>query len=278
MSHVLVTGRGTGGSWQIRGVQLGQAIGADVIPRAKDVGRYDVAVVVKRFDEVVNRLRRLDTKIIWDVVDAYPQPKGNDWQRLPCVSWLMNQVELMRPHGIVAATNAMANDLRFFKGPVLALPHHARPGLQRHVVRERVQVVGYEGAPEYLGQWQGTLERECGKRGWRFVVNPPSYSDCDIIVALRHQSGYAPRHWKSNVKLANAQGAGIPIICNREAGYLETAGGAECFADTVKEVVDALDLLADESARREKAQRMYDSRIELPTVSKVYGEWLRSNF
>lgn len=278
MSHILVTGRGTGGSWQIRGVQLGQAIGADVMPKAKDVGKYDTAIVVKRFDEVVNRLRRSDTKVIWDIVDAYPQPKGNDWHRLPCLTWLMDQVRVMQPHGIVAATQAMADDLRFFKGPVLALPHHARPGLQRHTVREQVQVVGYEGSPEYLGQWQGTMDRECKKRGWKFVVNPPSYVDCDIIVALRHHTGYAPRHWKSNVKLANAQAAGIPIICNRESGYIDTASGAECFADTVNEVVEALDLLADPLVRQEKALRMYGSRITLQSVAQVYTEWLQSNF
>ena len=46
--NLLVTGSGKSGSWQIRGVELGRAIGATVLANAIDIGPFDVALVVKR--------------------------------------------------------------------------------------------------------------------------------------------------------------------------------------------------------------------------------------
>ena len=43
--RVLVTGRGTSGSWQIRGEQLGRAAGAHVQAQAIDVAGYEAAVI-----------------------------------------------------------------------------------------------------------------------------------------------------------------------------------------------------------------------------------------
>lgn len=274
--NVLITGRGTSGSWRVRGEQLGAAIGAAVVPKALDVAGFDLAVVVKRSEnDLLQRLRRADVPLIWDVVDAYPQPAGNTWTRDQCMAWLRAEVQRIQPAGIVAATLAMARDCEEFGIPVLALPHHARPSLARNPIRDEVHVVGYEGAEHYLGRWRQVLESECARRGWRFVVNPPSLADLDIVVALRDVDGYAPRNWKSGVKAANAQGSGTPFIGCREAGYLETSCGCERWADTDKELVRAFDALTPQAERARVGGWMHAAAPLLSSVACTYAKWLK---
>lgn len=276
--HVLITGRGTSGSWQIRGVQLGQVLGATVVPDAIDVATHDLAVLVKRpTADLVQRLQRADVPLIWDVVDAWPQPAGNVWDRTRCMEWLAGQVRAIRPGGIVAATRAMAQDCERFGLPVLALPHHARPGLRQNPIRP-LKVLGYEGGAQYLGRWLPIIQRQCAARGLQFVINPAEVADVDVLLALRDCDGYAPRNWKSNVKLANAQGSGTPVICNREAGYLETACGVEQWADDEAELAAALDALSPTAARRAAARALRKAAPEIDGVASTYLAWLRSRY
>jgi len=276
--HVLMTGRGTSGSWRIRGLQLGGEMGATVLPNALDVAPYDVAVLVKRpTTELLQRFRRPGTKVIWDVVDSWPQPSGNEWNKQRCLDWLEEQIIMIRPDGIVAATKAMAEDCERFGLPVLALPHHARPGLRMNPIRP-LKVVGYEGGEQYLGRWLPIIKRLCAARGLQFVVNPAELAEVDLVLALRDCAGYAPRQWKSNVKLANAQGSRTPVICNREAGYLETASGAEKWADDEAELAAAFDALECTSTRLEAAKTLRAAAPSIDSVAATYVEWLRSNF
>lgn len=276
--HVLMTGRGTSGSWQIRGLQLGQEMGAAVIPNALDVASYDVAVLVKRpTAELLQRFRRAGTKVIWDVVDAWPQPAGNEWNKRRCLDWLEEQIIMIRPAGIVAATKAMAEDCERFGLPVLALPHHARPGLRVNPIRP-IKVVGYEGGEQYIARWRPVIEAGCARRGWQFVTQPAELADVDVVLALRDSSGYAPRNWKSNVKLANAQGSGTPVICGREAGYLETASGAERWADTPEELSAAFDSLEPTAERLKASHQMKEAAPGIDSIAATYVAWLQSKF
>lgn len=276
--NLLFTGRGTSGSWQIRGVQLGRSVGAAVVPNALDVAPYDIAVLVKRpTAELLQRLRRANVKIVWDLVDAWPQPAGNEWTEARCQAWMEEMVAMIRPAGIVAATQAMAEDCECFGVPVLALPHHARPGLRMNPIRP-VKAVGYEGGEQYIAKWRPVVEAECARRGWQFVTQPAELADVDIVLALRDLSGYAPRNWKSNVKLANAQGSGTPVICGREAGYLETASGAERWADTPAELTAAFDELEPTSTRLEASKKLSAAAPSIDSVAATYAAWLRSSF
>lgn len=275
--NILITGRGTSGSWQIRGVQLGAAIGATVEPNASKVKGYQVAVVVKRpRPDLLHRLSSVGVPIVWDIVDSWPQPAGNEWSRDECMVWLREQVRWIKPAGIVAATRQMALDCEEFAVPVLALPHHARPGQVINPIRERVKLVGYEGGEQYLGRWRAMLEAECGRRDWWFAVNVAKLAELDIVVAVREAKGYAARHWKSGVKLANAQGSGTPVVCNRSAGYMETASGGEQWADDETEMRAALDALASLEARREAVAKFIAPQMD--EIANTYKTWLLSKF
>lgn len=276
---ILVTGSGKSGSWQIRGEQLGRAIDAAVVPNATDLHGFDVVIAVKRVPpDLVARARRLEVPLVWDVVDAWPQPVGNDWAREHCIAWLRQRVEETRPAAIVAATRSMKDDCAQFGLPVLALPHHVRPGLERNPIRASVSVVGYEGGENYLGKWRAPIETECARRGWRFEVNPRSLADLDVLVAVREATGYAPRSWKSNVKLANAQGSGTPCVLNLEAGYLETASAAELWADDAAGLSLAFDALESRDARLTASDRLFAVAPGLDAISKVYRQWLEKTF
>lgn len=274
--NILVTGSGNSGSWQIRGEQLGRAIGATVAPRAIDVAAFDLAIVVKRAPgDLAERIHRAGIPLVFDVVDCWPQPAGNDWVREDCMRWLRDKIGTLRPTAIVAATRAMAEDCAEFGLPVLALPHHARPGVARTVIRP-MKTVGYEGGEQHLGRWRQWLEWECANRDWWFHVNPQAGIEVDMWVALRERTGYAPRHWKSGCKLANAQASGTPIVCARERGYLETAGGGEVFADTREEVQWAFDSLQSIDARRVASAALLGASVGIESIAETYLTWLRT--
>jgi hypothetical protein len=277
--NILVTGRGTSGSWTIRGEQLGRAIGADVIPKAIDVARYDLAVLVKRtHGDLVPRIHGAKTALVWDIVDAWPQPEGNRWDRHSCRSWLAGQIRAFNPMALIAATRHQAEDIAALCDlPVLALPHHGRPGQKRTEIRDQIQAVAYEGSVKQLGVWGERLLRVCGRRGIAVLLNPPSLNDADVVVCLREPDGYACRHWKSNVKLANAQATGTPAICVPEAGYLETAGATfPLWAETEADLENALDHLVPRETRQTYADGLYAERIELSAVAKRYREFLEA--
>lgn len=274
---VLFTGRGTSGSWKIRGEQLGRAVGGEVIPQALDVAAFDAVVLVKRgAPDLIDRVRRAGLPLIWDIVDCWPQPAGNTWDKATCMQWLRQQVALLKPVALVAATQAMAADCAEFGIPVLALPHHAWEGQGAAVIGSKVRRIGYQGGSAYLGNWRDFLQEECRRRCWEWMENPPSVAALDIVVAVREAQGYAARHWKSNVKLANAQGCGTPFIGNRESGYTETACGLERWADRFDEMVVALDSLEPQAARVEASSAMVAAAPRLKDVAATYRTWLGS--
>jgi hypothetical protein len=276
---ILVTGRRTSGSWPIRGEQLGLAIGATVEYDAKGVAGCELVVIVKRPRiSFVAQLHAWKIPVVWDVVDAWPQPAGNYWDRITCMRWLRSEVAALRPVAIVAATQAMERDCAEFELPVLALPHHARPNQLLNPIRQEVKLVGYQGGEQYLGSWREIVAQQCKLRGWRFVVNPVTLAEVDIVVALRCQQGYAPRYWKSNVKLANAQGTGTPCVLEREAGYTETACGAERFVNSASEFGDALDSLRAFEVRSIVSKNLLAAAPHLDLIAERYKGWLLSKF
>lgn len=272
--RLLVTGRGTSGSFQIRGEQLGNAIGARVERDAKNID-CDAAILVKRANnDLMERLQGVP--VIYDIVDAWPQPAGNDWNEADSRAWLEHRVKTVKPAAIVAATEAMAEDCRRFGLPVLALPHHARPGQALNPIRDTVTRVGYEGGAQHLGWWAPFMREECARRGWEFVLNPDSLAELDIVIAVRGLKGYAPTRYKSNVKLANAQATGTPCIVAKESGYLETATGGELFAADKNSMREALDKLTDWETRLACSNLLQTRDNSLKTLAARYSEWLQA--
>ena len=282
--RIAMTGRGTSGSWQIRGVQLGSAIGADLKPNVVFTSafrEYDTVIVVKRITEAnLRAVQASKRRIIWDVVDAWPQPEGNGWHREQCLVWLQNELDRIKPDGIIAATERMKRDLHdMMSVPVLYLPHHSDPKLQPQVVARTVERIGYEGAPHYLGRWREVAQTWCKRNQVQWAENPGSISKLDIVLALRDSYGFAPKHWKSNVKLTNAHAAGIPCICSPEQGYIDVQTLAESWVDTPDAphaLWQALDALLPFERRLEVFDHFTSNAMyfTLDAVSKRLKQWL----
>lgn len=276
--QVLITGKGgKSGSWKVRGEQLGAAIGAEVqaLAEPSDCRSADVVVCVKRTPtSVLQAVRASGRPLVWDIVDAWPQPQGLGWDdRSRAIDWLRGEIDRIKPFAIVFPTDAMREDAQF-EGPALVLPHHAWGRYTAAPVRPAVRSVGYEGAEAYLGRWRSELQRECDRRGWRFVVNG-DMADCDIGLALRDGGGYPAAHWKPNTKLANLQALGLPALCSPEKGYQQFASGSEVWIRKPSDIGDGFDQLADHDTRARVSVAMQEAAPRLADVARSYVAWLR---
>lgn len=278
--NLLFTGRGGSGSFTIRAEQIGAALGATVKPHAAraDFAACDAAVVVKRAPETLLReLRASGKPWAYDVLDCYPQPASSDWSRGESIRWMQQYLRALDPPAVIWPNQRMREDCDEGRRGIV-LPHHARPGLARNPIREAVTTVGYEGRTAYLQEWAMALHKECERRGWTFVVNPPALADLDIIVAFRGGlwDGYAARHWKSNVKLANAHGSTTPFVGRPDNGYLETASGAEYWAESPRELRVAFDWLESQSTREQVADRFARAALTVDAMAARLAEFMRT--
>lgn len=266
---VLFTGKGGAGSWLIRGEQLGYALSnlhdVTICPNATDkqIQKADVCILVKKGSaDLIDRLQKAK-RLVWDTVDCWPQPTGNAWSREVAINEMSKIRSRISPCLTICATKAMAEDVG---GEYLY--HHHRPSIKRATVHTDIKRVGYDGDKRYLAEWSDILERQCRLRGWEFVYTD-DLSTVDVAVAFRGgiYDGYAPRVWKSNVKLANAQGSGVPFICSPEMGYIETDKGGVWFANSEQALSEHLDCLTYEM-RLKMAEALLASAYTVDDAAK----------
>lgn len=278
--NFVFTGGGGSGSWQIRGEQLGEALDVDRLPAEGEsaaFSRYSFAVVVKRITERnLSALHACHCPIVWDIVDAWPQPDGNAWSRHAAMQWLREQVRRIKPQAFVAATKVMAKDLEEFNKPVLYLPHHHRPGLTRVNLRKSLRSIGYEGSARHLGAWKPILLAWCARHKVDLRINSFDLSTVDIVVALREVHGYPAKCWKSNVKLANIHAIGLPCVLSEESGYQETANGNELWVHGFDKVMleQALDSLIPYERRIETSGQSFPVTLSIEEIAERYRAWL----
>jgi len=127
--------------------------------------------------------------------------------------------------------------------------------MQHNPIRTTVRKVGYEGA-NYLGKWQSLIEEQCHKKNIKFIVNPANYTDIDIVVLVREgiHGSFLAKHYKSNVKLANAYGSGTPALVHVDemSAHDTDTGDVYFFSDQPGSFERQLDkLLNNEYLRKE---------------------------
>lgn len=245
--NLLIVGGGKG-SWDIRGVQLGAALGARVTSNPSDADwRWaDLAVLVKRYgSQHAAAAKAVGCPIVWDALDCWPQPADNGRPESAARAALIAQIVAMKPAQVVGATQAQAE-----AAGGTYLPHHSRPGLEPEDARADCRVVAYEGNPSYLGAWAGRLRAACASRGWTFALNTSDLRHADVIVALREGpwDGWACRQWKSGVKLVNAIAAGRPVLTQDTAAAREI-GAPGSIVETAADLDVALDAWTPYAAR-----------------------------
>lgn len=282
--NVLFTGRGGAGSWAIRGEQIGRELGALVQPMAslEECSRADIIVVVKRIpDPLLERIRRSGRPWVYDIVDAYPQPECSTWNKSASLAWLDATLERLRPNAVIWPNQRMQSDFEedwrtadIPRG--VSIPHHHRPGIAQNPIRERIERIGYEGSPAYIEGWRKAIDRQCKRIGAEFVLNPKRLADVDVVLALRDKkhSGYPQMHWKSNVKLANAQGSGTPFVGVPEPAYRETCSGAEVWAEFEHDLAFALDRHQPQNLRRALSVSLMRAALPVEHIAQRYRDFL----
>jgi hypothetical protein len=247
--NVLIVGSGKG-SWDMRGLQLGAAIGARVTSATNDHDLHwaDLVVLVKRAMLNFGRhVAKFSKPVVWDALDFWSQPAQNQADEATALALFQQHVASVRPVAVICATDAMARDC----GGVY-LPHHSWKGLTPTPARESVQTVAYQGGEVFLGKWRVALEQVCARRGWSFVVNPFDLREADILVSVRDGvwDGWMCRRWKSGVKHVNAIAAGRPVLMQSSAAATEIQPCGS-FVESVSDIDQAFDRWAPWSARAE---------------------------
>ncbi|HEX7770339.1 MAG TPA: hypothetical protein VF422_09980 [Dokdonella sp.] len=272
----MICGAGKG-SWEMRGIQLGAAMGARVTssPTDEDFRWCDLVILVKKHAPTfAPRAHKHGKPIVWDALDFWSQPAHNSYNEAAAKNALQAQIRFIKPALTIGATQAMTSAIESFGYKGAYLPHHSWAGLAPTPPREHVSVVAYEGNPAYLGRWHGWISEACRKRGWEFAVNPPDLSKADILVAFRDGpwDGWICREWKSGVKVVNAIAAGRPLISQGSAAVRELQPvGAVIDMPTVLD--DELDYFASPSNRILPAQCGRD-QAPLYTLEAVAARYI----
>jgi hypothetical protein len=278
LMNVLFTGKGSSGSWKIRGEQLGHALHAVVKPKAtrQDCQAADLIVVVKRISsDLLANIRKSGKPWVFDAVDFYPQPDCSTWSREHAIDWVRHSLAKLKPNAVIWPNQAMMEDCgKGYNGIVLY--HHHRPGMPENPIRKEIAQICYEGAEAYIGGWLPAILKECQARGWHFRINLGHLADSDIVLAIRDEKycGYAQRHWKSNVKLANAHGSGTPFIGPCESGYSETATGYEKWVESPEFLKCAFDELDSQELRQTISREFLRNKITINEVAAQYQRFL----
>lgn len=251
--NILFTGKGTAGTWTIRGEQLARALSCAAVPNAslEAIRAADIVVAVKKVStQFLDQVRSLHKRWVLDVVDFYPQPLCSNWSRSEAITWVKSQISSMNPEAVIWPNRQMMEDCTDGR-PGFVLYHHHRPGLKPIWIQKELRTIAYEGAERYLGRWEHEIKRACAAAGITLSINPVSIQSADVVIAVRDKPycGYAQSHWKSNVKLANAQGIGAMFIGEPECGYKETSSGAELWVQAPLDLADAIEQAAAVEAR-----------------------------
>jgi hypothetical protein len=232
------------------------------------------------------RLIDMGKIVVYDTVDPWRQPDdglacdGLDQVR----DFFARYFADLPAHGVIFANRAMCEDLGRYVWNPTYIYHHYRPGLLPAGVRRDARVVGYHGVPEYLGAWKPAIQAACGALGLEFrtLVSAPFDDDAfrafDIGVVARggpHGSLMACRY-KSNVKLANLLGAGIPCVASYdEQACRETSGGGVRFFGCPEDLRNALGELRSSAVRRGLHESYLEARerFSLDAISDEYERY-----
>lgn len=264
--RVLFTSKSSAGAWQIRGEQMAAMRTnwfASNQPTDEEISNCDVLCVVKKpVKEIVERARNLRKAIVFDIVDSWAQPADSlKCQNLSDARDLFRRVwRAQQFDGYIFPTRRMQVDLGSLVSCGITIYHHYWPQIGQNPIREKVETVGYQGG-NFLGDWRYRLEEACADRNLRFIENPSSLTDLDVVVLARGgpHGGFLERNYKSNVKLANAYGSGTPALVHfKEMSAHDTdCGDVLFFTDRPGSFERQLDRLIENQMLRKSMQRSF---------------------
>lgn len=280
--RVLFCSRSSAGAWQIRGEQIASTRAnwlARNEPTAQEVAHCDLLCVVKRPQPAVIELaRKMGKPIVYDIVDSWAQPgAGLKCRDVAAARELFGSAwRAIGADGYIFPTQRMQLDLGSLVRRGVTIYHHYWPQIGRNPMRDRVGTVGYEGG-DFLGHWRPMIEEACARRNLRFVINPPSLADLDVVILARggDHGSFLPRSYKSNVKLANAYGSGTPALVHVDemSAHDTDTGDVLFFTDRAGSLDRQLDLLVADSDLRRRIHRNFLATAPRFHVDTIAGQF-----
>lgn len=278
---VCFTGRVRKGSWKIRGLQIAASRRNWDAPyelNKLEIGKYDLYCVVKKPDDaILKMLTKSGATVVYDIVDPWAQPQdGIQVGDVNAARELFTgYFDRLKASSYIFANRTMKQHLRPLVPHGTFIYHHYWPNVSLNPIRDKVEVVGYEGNPRYLGEWESALHDACNRRGWRFVVNPANLTDIDIGIIARggEDDNFLSNNYKSNVKLANFYGAGTPcLVSAKEMSCHEIDEGDVRFFSTPEELDFQFDQLSDCRVRKAIHERFLRirERYSIRTISNLF--------
>lgn len=263
---VCFVSRSSAGAWQIRGEQIAamrsnwKAINK---PSEDDLRNSDLICFVKKIDiQIINLARKMGKPLVFDIVDSWAQPEDG----FSCTNirkakdFFSRAWSMIAADGYIFPTQCMQNDLGELVNEKVTIYHHYWPQIQTNPIRDCVRTIGYEGA-DYLGEWLPKIEQSCAERGIRFIANPSNYTDLDVAILVRGgvHGNFLARHYKSNVKLANAYGSGTPVLAHFEemSAHDTDTGDVMFFSDHSGSFDRQLDRLINDHVLRQHIHRKF---------------------
>lgn len=283
--RVLFASKNKAASWEIRGRQISgmrQYWETDEIFSGEDysaVKDFDVIHFVKYpNDKVLEKSLEYGKIISVDIVDSWPQPDCygyvkdiSDVREMFMSRWAGYGKCL----GLVFPNKKMLGVFHDISNIKTYIYHHYRPDIKKTKIRERIKKIGYEGNVKYLGEWGEVIEEICSEKGWEFLRNPESLSELDLCVAARggEHSHFMSSGYKSNVKLVNMFGAGVPAIVNAdEASYHETDNGDVVFFSDKESFLRGIEKLEPFDIRKRISQSFltHSKKFSIENISIIY--------
>lgn len=278
--RVLFAGGSEAGSWEMRGKQIASTRSnwkAEHDPKETD--GWDVFCFVKHPRlELMRELKNQGKVVVYDVIDSWKQPEeGMRIQNADEARVLFQEKWIgLTTSAFIFPNQAMQADLGRLTPHSTVIYHHYRPEIVSPVeIRKQAKILAYEGNTDFLGEWRRVAERVAKKVGLKFECNPKDISTADIGFAARggKHRGYMPHRYKSNVKLANFYGLGLPCVVQAdEQSYRETDRGEVVFFRDEAELEKDLSRLLD-AGTREKIQRnflQHRHEFHLETIASQY--------
>ena len=249
----------------------------------KKINEVDLFCIIKLADpEFFNYIKKRGKKVVYDILDCWAQPKHdialNSLNRTR--QFFIDRLGEIKLDGVIFSNKLMHEDFSYLVSNSTYIYHHYWPILKPIQIREIATTVAYVGDVRFLGNWQHILRRMCESLGMKFIALPGYTDNIDICVAVRGEpyNSIVAQRYKSNVKLANCYGAGIPCTMDYEqASYRETAIGSVLLFKDKDNLYHDLEQLKDYNYRRAIQESFLAHRhnYSVETIAKQYENYFQ---
>ena len=234
-TRVAFVGRSGLGGVQMRGRAVARQLGVPFVD-LRDISRsprFDVIVLVKYWGTVAKTIRSKCNTLVFDPLDCFTQLGPND---TPESFWKRTRQIANWDH--ILATSPACRETMKSAGPTFLVPHHADPCINADWHNPRGPVV-YCGGERFITSRRNAIAETCKAMGRQLVLDFNRTAHLSLEgAALSLHPRFAPQdtplnvYCKPQVKLENANAAGVPTLATADECVLTPCADVPPFAES----------------------------------------------